>query len=803
MGVFRRIESRLILAFLVVVLLPLLGTGLYGNWITSRTLEQAALDTARHNLDQLAADLSGILGGLGDDVLFLSQLESLEALLTARVAGDALLSEAARAQLAEDFLAYAETHPLTYQARYLNESGQEMVRIDCTADGCYRQVDKRLQNKAHRYYFSEAMRLAPGQLYVSPLDLNREFGRIEEPYQPVMRLATPVFFPKPAEKGRRAGVVVLNVMAEPILAAVYKASHGPERVALADENGYYLAHPDALRLWGGPADLNTGHGVARDYGGVFSILTSQPQGLVYYPPQAGWQEIAALLLPPGPFTSQQHTIIFRHIAPFGNNGPRWILLSDQPRTALFASVENFRWTAITVLSTAALAVLGMTIWFARRLTAPILALTEGARRIERGEWGYRIRATSRDEIGELAVAFNAMAAAQERNLAQLSALNQAGQFIASRIEQQQVLDSALAAVQQIFPSTYARISLNHGDPMVPLVEMETGDPAWASHRQSPEHQSILHAAFNDGEWRAAELPPSSGPAGYFCCASFGEGKELQGLLEVYGTDPELSSPATGNVLAALGAQISVALENAGLYQRLAEHRTQLQALVEQLISAQEEERRMLAYDIHDGLIQRLVGARLYLTNYVAGREGKSNGELANGLEQLGAAITEARRVIEGLRPALLDDLGLVEALRQHVHEVAAEAGWQVTFNVTPANLHVPDLIEITAFRVAQEALTNARKYAQSPRVAVTLALENGSLSVVVRDWGVGFDPKAVADQQRQVGLTSMRERARLVGGECSIESALGEGTTVHVRLPVGRPGHGPLDAIETDAFAGG
>lgn len=325
---------------------------------------------------------------------------------------------------------------------------------------------------------------------------------------------------------------------------------------------------------------------------------------------------------------------------------------------------------------------------------------------------------------------------------------------------------------------------------MPFAEIEAGDPAWASHRQGPEHQSILHVAFYDGEWRAAELPASSGPAGYFCCAPFGEGKEFQGLLEVYGADPQLSSPATGNVLAALGAQISIALENAGLYQRLAEHRAQLQTLVEQLISAQEEERRMLAYDIHDGLIQRLVGARLYLTNYAAGRDSESNGELQNGLAQLGAAITEARRVIEGLRPALLDDLGLVEALRQYVQEVGTEAGWQVIFKAVPPNLHVPELIEITAFRIAQEALTNAHKYARSDRVAVTLQLEEGVLSLIVRDWGVGFDPKAVAGHQRQVGLMSMRERARLVGGECAVESTPGEGTTVQVRLPIDGPGNG-------------
>ncbi len=777
-----RIQSKLILAFLVVVLLPLLGTGFYGNWITSHTLEQAAVDAAHHNLDQLAAEIGDILAGVGNDVLFLSQLESLNALLTTRAQQDLEELELARARVVADFLTYARTHPLTYQVRYLDETGQEIVRVDCLADGCDRRPDDLLQNKAHRYYFSEAMNLSSGQLYVSPLDLNREFGRIEVPYRPVIRLATPVFYPGPER--RRAGIVILNVLAEPILATVYRASHGYEQVALANEEGYYLAHPDPNRLWGGPADLNTGEGLARDYGPLADTLLSTAQGVAYYPPRPGWQELAMLLLPPGPFMSQQHAVIFRGIAPFGDRGPRWTLLSDQPRMALFASVSNFRWTAIAILGAAALVALGMTVGFARRLTAPILALTEGARRIEQGEWGYRIQINAQDEVGQLAIAFNAMAAAQQRNLERLSALNQASQHIAARLEQQEILDTALVALERMFAPAYYRIGLHRDDPMAPLAQAEAGDPAWAAHRRSVEHQSILRAALNDGEWRTATLTSGSGPAGFFCCAPFGDGKNVQGLLEVYGTSPDLASPATGNALAALGAQVAIALDNARLYQRLAEHRTQLQALVEQLISAQEEERRMLAYDIHDGLIQRLVAARLYLTNYAAERTAEDNAELTNGLAQLAAAITEARRVIEGLRPALLDDLGLVEALRQYVQEMGAEASWQVTFEAQPGSLRVPDLVEITAFRIAQEALTNARKHAQTDRVSVRLALEDDKLSLIVRDWGAGFDPEAALSQRHQVGLTSMRERARLVGGECTIESAPGKGTTVRVWLPI-------------------
>ena len=248
----------------------------------------------------------------------------------------------------------------------------------------------------------------------------------------------------------------------------------------------------------------------------------------------------------------------------------------------------------------------------------------------------------------------------------------------------------------------------------------------------------------------------------------------------------------GSLLAALANQGSIALEKADLIQQLTDHRTQLETLVKRLIGAQEEERRVVAYDIHDGLVQMLVGVRLHLTNYAAQRlEASPEAEAALhlGLDRLGAAIAEARRVIEGLRPIALDELGLEATLRQHAQELAEEAGWSLEFQVSPANLRAPPEVETTAFRIAQEALTNARKYAATDRVRVSLARENGNLVVEVRDWGRGFDLASAVAHHQGIGLAGIQERARLLGGLCTIESQLGEGTTVKVTLPLRSEGN--------------
>ncbi len=366
MNLFSRIQPKLILAFLVVVLLPLLGTSLYGNWVTSQALEQVALDNTRHQIERLAINISKALTGLKNEVVYLSQLDNLANLLVSRAQGKV----ETQTRLTQDFLTYAQNHSSIHQIRYLDETGQEIVRIDCQTKICQPRSIDQLQNKADRYYFSKTMQLAAGQVYVSPLDLNREFGQIEKPHRPVIRLAVPIFFPtiKPNNQTNRAGMVIINVSAQPILDAVYRTNTDSQNVVLANADGYYLAHPDAKRLWGGPENLNTNEGLAHDYNDLrFNFFTAK-ENLFYYPAQAGWQQLAIQLLPPGLFIANQQIIVFRHVIPFGQDGPFWVLFSDQPRATLIAPIDNFRWTAIATLSIAALAALAMALSLARHLT---------------------------------------------------------------------------------------------------------------------------------------------------------------------------------------------------------------------------------------------------------------------------------------------------------------------------------------------------------------------------------------------------------------------------------------------------
>ncbi len=781
---FRSLRARLILAFLVTVLLPLVGTGLYGNWTTSRTLQAQALDTARADLQLRAEQIEGYLAGVREDLLFLSRLDSLAALLAADRPTPSLLTD-----LQADFVAFATTHPGIFQTRYIDASGMEIVRVDSTPNGIGVVAADRLQNKADRYYFAATMALLAGDVYMSQIDLNREFGVIQTPHTPTIRYATPVFHPD----GSRAGLVILNLYAEPFLRFARSDAGGDAFLVLVDESGYYLAHPDRSREWGGPNDLNTGVGAFAEYPRVWPEIARESSG-VYSPAPDNWlnaliENVLPVSLIGGDDGVSNRVLVYNTVQPDKERGPRWRLLYDEPRVNLFASVSAFRITAITILAAAALAALLIAIGLARSLTAPILALTEDVRRFRRAKLPRAsdrptpAPTAARDEIGELTAAFKEMAAALEQHLEQLSLLNRAGHHIAARLERPAVLEAAARAARMLFPAEYCTITFKteRGDSLIHVA----GDARWADHRTDPGLNALFDAALADGEWRTAHLPEDTRLAGYLCCSPLCVSGR-PGLIELYGLSPALAEPATGNLLAALSVQISIALENAELVERLAERRAELQALVEQLITAQEEERRVVAYDIHDGLIQMLVGARLQLSNFQADRAHdphRAEVALRKGLDELAAAIAEARRVIEGLRPAALDDLGLVTTLRQYAEETASACGCRLEFAAIPPNLRVPPPVETTAFRIAQEAITNARKYAGAQRLQVALTIGDGALVVEVRDDGVGFHPSAVAGG-REVGLTGMRERARLLGGECHIESTPGTGTVVRATLPL-------------------
>jgi PAS domain S-box-containing protein len=223
--------------------------------------------------------------------------------------------------------------------------------------------------------------------------------------------------------------------------------------------------------------------------------------------------------------------------------------------------------------------------------------------------------------------------------------------------------------------------------------------------------------------------------------------------------------------------------------QLADRERQLEELVSKLITAQEEERHWLAYELHDSLIQMAVVTQRYIQTFADSHPPGSKvrpGDLDRALEMARQTVQEARRVVKGLRPTTLDDFGLATAVRQLVEELQND-GWEIGYEETLGKERLPIEVEITLYRVTQAALNNVQTHAQTTAAGVTLTHWGRKVRLEVRDEGRGFDPSAVSGEEgpvERMGLSSMRERVALLGGELEIRSKPGTGTSLVAEVPL-------------------
>ena len=215
-------------------------------------------------------------------------------------------------------------------------------------------------------------------------------------------------------------------------------------------------------------------------------------------------------------------------------------------------------------------------------------------------------------------------------------------------------------------------------------------------------------------------------------------------------------------------------------------------VVERIIKAQEEERRRVARDIHDGPAQMMANAVLQveIVEKLLVRDPSAAASEMNDLRRIiSDSLKDLRRIIFDLRPMILDDLGLAPALRRYTDDFTSRHSLPVEMKVLGVETRIDPIVEVALFRIVQEALHNARKHALASRVVVTLGYGPDAVGVSIEDDGKGFDPTGVSrnwGQSDKFGLSGMRERAKLFGGSLDVDTAPGEGTRITVRIPVAR-----------------
>jgi signal transduction histidine kinase len=262
------------------------------------------------------------------------------------------------------------------------------------------------------------------------------------------------------------------------------------------------------------------------------------------------------------------------------------------------------------------------------------------------------------------------------------------------------------------------------------------------------------------------------------------GDRIFGALSVLSIDKAKAfSKREIDVLTAIGRQAGIAIENSYLYENL-------RFYARQITQAQENERRRIARELHDDTIQSLVGLSRQLESLATSDRVLSDGS-AERIHELrratGEVIKRVRRFSQDLRPSILDDLGLLPTLDELTTDLNRLDGIHAEFRARGEERRLSSEMELTLFRIAQEALNNVRKHAEATKVLTTLELSDSVVTLTVEDNGKGFNPPTMTDHPTtagKLGLIGMHERARLLGGSLSVESALGSGTKVVVSVPV-------------------
>jgi signal transduction histidine kinase len=263
-----------------------------------------------------------------------------------------------------------------------------------------------------------------------------------------------------------------------------------------------------------------------------------------------------------------------------------------------------------------------------------------------------------------------------------------------------------------------------------------------------------------------------------------DGGEVTGAMVIVGDARDPFTALDQSFLKALGQQVGAALENADLDRRLRRRTDELERLSGRMVAQHEEERRRLSLELHDETAQVFSAVKLQLGIVREDVEAPQAQRLGRVLELVDEGMASIRRVTEALRPSLLDDLGLLPALRALVTDFWSRTGIPASFTGPESLPPMPDEAELAVFRAVQEGLSNVARHAEAESVLVQVQCVAAGLRIAIEDDGRGLPPVEGSMEER-MGLAGMRERLGAMGGRVVIERAATGGTRLVLELPLG------------------
>lgn len=386
----------------------------------------------------------------------------------------------------------------------------------------------------------------------------------------------------------------------------------------------------------------------------------------------------------------------------------------------------------------------------------------------------------------------------EQRAIQMTLLNDVGSHIAAMLDLDNLLEQIVSLVQSTFGYHHVAIfTLNH-DKQEAVMEALAGEfrHLFPTSHSLPFGQGVVGwVALNkecyftnnsESDQKYVNLYPNVIPTISELAVPVILSEEFLGILDVQSPESNAFDQNDILVMETLANQIAIAIGNANLLEQIKAGRQRLSHLSHRLVEAQEGERRRIAQELHDEIGQTLTALSISLdglTTYEMSDQVRE--QVADLIKQTQELTAQVHRLSLGLRPTILDDLGLAPAMASLFSRITAQAGLEVSFKHTGINgVRFPPDVEINAYRIVQEALTNIVRHASVESAMVQVWVESDLLWLQIQDEGPGFDLQSAIDGKKSMGVIGMSERAALTGGILTVETTPGKGTHISARLPL-------------------
>jgi signal transduction histidine kinase len=459
---------------------------------------------------------------------------------------------------------------------------------------------------------------------------------------------------------------------------------------------------------------------------------------------------------------------------------------------------------VTILS-ATLSVF-ISLFLSHILSRQILTLREMAQKVASGQLDARAKVWARDEIGQLAIAINTMTdhlVSTQKDLVRTNRrLDAINQIALASDEQAEIHDVLYILLQKIL----AEVHLDTG--WVYLLDPERRQFHLASWAGVPEDigEILLHQDHASPcacqrcildsteeakiDIRICERLINFTDTGAMKChltIPLEARGQMLGVINLLCAKETVLSRDNMELLTSISAQISEVVANAWLRLKLKEKEFARQALLESLVRAQEEERRRLARELHDGAGQTLTSLLVRLKTLEKKNSSSNLAPALEGMQEIvSQTIEQIRTLSYRLRPAALEEFGLSTALETLIQETAQNSGLIALCECSLGNCKPSEEIEVTLYRITQEGLTNVLRHACATEVRLELKQIEDGIQLCIKDDGIGFDPTHLPGKpgKRHLGLVSMRERAEMLGGTLDVYTAPHQGTNIQVFIPL-------------------